>query len=84
MTKAVSNREICFIKAVLLFYEHEHFFSLNFAPSPNTIRVNDKRRKKNNLRRQESCRHPAYSRPGEVDINLFAFLHKECKHVDME
>ena len=39
MTKAVSNREICFIKG-----EHRHF-SLNFVPpppppAPNTIRVN--------------------------------------------
>ena len=28
MTKAVSNREICLIKAVLLLCEHGHFFSL--------------------------------------------------------
>ena len=47
MTKAVSNREICFIKAVLLLCEHGHF-SLNFAllgvlclhpPSLHIIRV---------------------------------------------
>ena len=30
MTKAVSNRDICFAKAVLLLCEHGHF-SLNFA-----------------------------------------------------
>ena len=47
MTKAVSNREICFIKAVLLLLlcEHGHFFpkknrKLCFLPLPNTIRVN--------------------------------------------
>ena len=47
LTKAVSNRDICFIKAVLILREHGHF-SLSFAkhglsplPSPphNTIRV---------------------------------------------
>ena len=43
MTKAVSNRDICFIKAVLLLCKHGHF-SLNFAshgqsPTPHTIRV---------------------------------------------
>ena len=44
MTKAVSNREMCFIKAVLSLCEHRHF-SLNFAshdvfcPPPSTIRV---------------------------------------------
>ena len=40
MSKAVSNREICFIKAVLLLYEHGHFALHGvFAPppSPNTI-----------------------------------------------
>ena len=37
MTKAVSNREICFIKAVLLLCEHGHFFY--HTPTPNTIRV---------------------------------------------
>ena len=46
MTKAVSNREICFIEAVLLMCEHGHLF-LNFAshgvksPPPNTIRVKE-------------------------------------------
>ena len=46
MTKAISNSDICFFKAVLLSYEHGHF-SLNFAThglspsSPNTIRVKD-------------------------------------------
>ena len=42
MTKAVTNREICFIKAVLLLYEHGHFFlnrKLCFLLPPNTIRV---------------------------------------------
>ena len=40
MTKAVSNREICFIKAVLLLCEHGHFFFSKFCvawcklPSP--------------------------------------------------
>ena len=40
MTKAVSNREICFIKAVLLLCEHGYFFSKLFEngvkspPSP--------------------------------------------------
>ena len=29
MTKAVSNREICFIKAVLLLCEHGHFVKKN-------------------------------------------------------
>ena len=44
MTKAVSNRDVCFIKAVFLLCEHGHF-SLNFtshgflAPPANTIRV---------------------------------------------
>ena len=50
MTRAVSKRDICFMKAVLLQFEHEHF-SQNFAshglscPTPpppplNTFRVN--------------------------------------------
>ena len=39
MTEAISNRDICFNKAVLLLCEHGHF-SLNFAYlAPNTIRV---------------------------------------------
>ena len=41
MAKAVSNRDICFIKAVSLFCEHEHF-SLNIAShglSPPTIQL---------------------------------------------
>ena len=45
MTKAVSNREICCVKAVLLLCKHGHFF-LNFKkkkckmpPPPYTIRV---------------------------------------------
>ena len=38
--EAVSNREICFIKAMLLFCEHGHFEKkLCFLPPPNTIRV---------------------------------------------
>ena len=31
MTEAVSNRDICFIKAVLLLGKHGHFFFLFFA-----------------------------------------------------
>ena len=31
MTKAVSNREICFIKAVLSLCKHGHFFSSKFC-----------------------------------------------------
>ena len=45
MTKAVLNRDICFIRAVLLMCKNGHF-SLNFAshgvfcpPLPITIRV---------------------------------------------
>ena len=42
MTKAVSNKEICFIKAVLLLCEHGHLKKYRkwcFLPPPNTIRV---------------------------------------------
>ena len=42
MTKAVSNREICFIKAVSLLCEHGYFkkkSKMVFLPPPNTIRV---------------------------------------------
>ena len=47
MNKAVSNRDICFIKAVLLLCKHGHF-SQNFAciivisppPHTNTIKIN--------------------------------------------
>ena len=43
MTKAGSNRGICFIKAVLLLCEHGHFFEQIskwwFLPPHNTIRV---------------------------------------------
>ena len=35
MTKAVSNRDICLIKEVLLMCEHGHF-SLNFASNGST------------------------------------------------
>ena len=49
MKKAVSNREICFVKAVFLFCKHGHFFHLNFAsygvncppPPPNATRVKE-------------------------------------------
>ena len=50
MTKAVSNREISFINAVLSLCEHGHFLQ-NFAsygvlcPQPDTIRVKRKWRK---------------------------------------
>ena len=37
MTKAVLNSEICFIKVVLLFCKHGHFFQFFFEN--NTIRV---------------------------------------------
>ena len=43
MTEAVSNWEVCFIKAVLLFCEHGHFFQQKkiengvFLPPPNPI-----------------------------------------------
>ena len=37
MTKAVSNRDICFIKSVLLLYQHEHC-SLNIA-SPGHVNI---------------------------------------------
>ena len=52
MTKAVSNREICFIKAVLLLCEHGHYDKINpggqleLLPPPPPIRQNgDKSRK---------------------------------------
>ena len=44
MTKAVRNRKICFIKAVLLLCEHGHVKKtmkiVFLPPPPNTIRVN--------------------------------------------
>ena len=44
MAKAVTNRDICFIKAVLLLWKHWEFF-LYFAAhgviyAPDTVRVN--------------------------------------------
>ena len=45
MAKAASNRDICFIKALLLLCEHGHFKEkskmvfFNSLPLPNTFRV---------------------------------------------
>ena len=55
MTKAVSNREICLTKAVLLLCEHGHLL-LNFAshgvvcppPLPSPILLGLKKNKENN------------------------------------
>ena len=41
MIKTASNRDICFIKAVLLFCEHGHF-SLNFASHGLAYRITEK------------------------------------------